>query len=72
MKKKFPKNPAIPCIDMFACLNILQLEKKYSSEFNSVEATVEIQSLQLTGFLMTVCHVLLVMQDWQLDTTFIR
>ena len=36
-------------------------------EFGSSENTAEIQSLQLMGFLMSVCHVLLLVQDWFVD-----
>ena len=40
------------------------LDKKYSApglgEFNTAENTVELQSLQVAGFLMNVCHILLV------------
>ena len=36
-------------------------------EFGSSENTAEIQSLQVMGFLMSVCHVLLLVQDWFVD-----
>ena len=36
-------------------------------EFGTSENTAEIQSLQLMGFLMSVCHVLLLVQDWFVD-----
>lgn len=42
------------------------------SEFLPIENSGEIQSLQLTAFLMSVCHVLIFMQDWFLDSNAIR
>ncbi len=45
---------------------IVQAEKKYS-EFGSAENTLEVQSLQLLGFLMNICHVIIVVQDWFCD-----
>jgi protein SMG9 len=41
----------------------IQLEKKYSSEFNVAENTVIIHSLQTIGYLLNICHVVLVVQD---------
>ncbi|VEN59013.1 unnamed protein product [Callosobruchus maculatus] len=42
------------------------------SEFIPPENSGEIQSLQLTAFLMSVCHILLVVQDWFFDSYIIR
>lgn len=42
------------------------------SEFIPLENSGEIQGLQLTTFLMSVCHVLLVVQDWFLDSNVVR
>ncbi|CAH0560721.1 unnamed protein product [Brassicogethes aeneus] len=42
------------------------------SEFIPVENSGEIQSLQITAFLMSVCHVLILVQDWFLDSNVIR
>merc|ERR1712181_167091 len=50
----------------------IQLEKKYSSEFSSTENTVEVHSLQQLGFLLSVCHSLLLVQDWATDMNLIR
>jgi len=50
----------------------IQLEKKYSSEFSSTENTVEVHSLQQLGFLLSVCHCLLLVQDWATDMNLIR
>ena len=40
----------------------LQLEKKNTSEFTTIENTMEIHSLQLIGFLFSVCHSVLFVQ----------
>ena len=48
----------------------MAFEKKTAErvpEFGSSENTAEIQSLQLMGFLMSVCHVILLVQDWFVD-----
>lgn len=42
------------------------------SEFIPLENSGEIQGLQFTTFLMSVCHVLLVVQDWFCDSNTIR
>ncbi|XP_047110537.1 nonsense-mediated mRNA decay factor SMG9 isoform X1 [Schistocerca piceifrons] len=41
-------------------------------DFISAEGAVETQSLQLTAFLMTVCHVVILVQDWFFDPTVVR
>jgi protein SMG9 len=53
----------------------MMFEKKQPAtplEFGSSENTVEMHSLQMLGFLMTVCHVVLLAQDWFADTQLIR
>lgn len=42
------------------------------SEFLPIENCGEIQGLQLTTFLMSVCHIILVVQDWFFDSNVIR
>lgn len=42
------------------------------SEFLPIESSGEIQGLQLTTFLMSVCHVIIFVQDWFLDSNVIR
>ncbi|CAG9826605.1 unnamed protein product [Diabrotica balteata] len=42
------------------------------SEFIPLENSGEIQGLQLTTFLMSVCHVLILVQDWFLDSNVVR
>jgi len=50
----------------------IQLEKKYTSEFNSTENTMEVHSLQQIGFLFSVCHTVLLVQDWFTDVNLVR
>ena len=42
--------------------NFFQLEKKNTSEFSTIENTMEVQSLQMIGFLFSVCHTVLFVQ----------
>lgn len=42
------------------------------SEFIPLENSGEIQGLQYTAFLMSVCHILLVVQDWFFDSNVVR
>ncbi|XP_023329466.1 protein SMG9 [Eurytemora carolleeae] len=50
----------------------IQLEKKFNAEFSTAENTIEVQSLQLIGFIFSVCHVVILVQDWFMDTSLIR
>ncbi|XP_018564800.1 protein SMG9 [Anoplophora glabripennis] len=55
--------------------DLIQSESKRTnlvSEFIPLENSGEIQSLQLTAFLMSVCHVLVVVQDWFFDSNIVR
>ncbi|GAB1599005.1 protein SMG9-like [Argonauta hians] len=47
-------------------------DKKYPAEYSTAENCMEMQSLQLASFMMTVCNVLLVVQDWFTDINFLR
>jgi protein SMG9 len=54
---------------------LVQSENKRSnivSEFIPLENSGEIQGLQLTAFLMSVCHVLIVVQDYFFDSNVVR
>lgn len=42
------------------------------SDCQPVENSGEIQSLQLTAFLMSVCHIIILVQDWFVDSNVIR
>jgi protein SMG9 len=52
--------------------NTIRQDKKFSPEYTSPENFVEMQSLQIASFLMTVCHVIIVAQDWFADLSFLR
>jgi len=48
------------------------IDKKHNAEYGTMEATVEIQSLQVAGFLMSVCHVLILVQDHFVDSDLLQ
>lgn len=50
----------------------IQNERKYSSEYSCAENYVELQCLQQLMFLMTVCHVLVIVDDWFADPNLLR
>lgn len=52
--------------------DMVRFEKKFPIEFTSVENFVEMQSLQIASFMMTVCHVVLFVQDWFTDVRFLK
>ncbi|XP_076812819.1 nonsense-mediated mRNA decay factor SMG9-like [Clavelina lepadiformis] len=45
----------------------IHYDRKGSSDYSSA-SSIEIQSLQITAFLLTVCHVVIVVQDWFTDS----
>lgn len=51
---------------------MIQREKKYPNEYTSTENALEIQSLQIAAFLLTVCHVVVIVQDWFVDVNLLR
>lgn len=53
---------------------IIQYEKKSLSgpEYTSTENALQMQSLQITAFLMAVCHTIVVVQDWFTDPNLLR
>jgi protein SMG9 len=52
---------------------VQQENKKFGgTEFASTENAMEIQSLQLAAFLLSVCHVVVLVQDWFFDPNFLR
>ncbi|KAJ8919578.1 hypothetical protein NQ315_002200 [Exocentrus adspersus] len=55
--------------------DLIQSESKRTnlvSEFIPLENSGEIQGLQLVTFLMSVCHVLVLVQDWFFDSNIVR
>jgi len=52
---------------------VQQENKKFAgTDFASTENAMEIQSLQLAAFLLSVCHVVILVQDWFFDPNFLR
>lgn len=47
-------------------------KRTVAGEFLAMENTAEIQSLQLATFMLSVCHVVLVVEDWFLDSNVVR
>lgn len=43
-----------------------------SGDFASIENALEITSLQITAFLLSVCHVVVLVQDWFYDPNILR
>lgn len=43
-----------------------------AGEFLPIENCAEIQSLQFATFILSVCHVVLLVQDWFFDSNFVR
>lgn len=52
--------------------HMIQFEKKFPSEYSSTENALEIQSLQIAAFLLTVCHTVILVQDWFTDPNLLR
>lgn len=64
-----------PFISLSVLEDLIKYENKRTnlvSEFISSESSGEIQSLQLATFLMSVCHVLVLVQDWFFDSNIVR
>ena len=51
---------------------LIHHDKKYPAEFSTAENCIEMQSLQLATFMMTVCNVVIVVQDWFADANLLR
>lgn len=43
-----------------------------SGDFSNIENALEIMSLQTAAFLLSVCHVVLLVQDWFYDPNILR
>lgn len=52
--------------------HMIQFEKKFPSEYSSTENALEIQSLQIAAFMLTVCHTVILVQDWFTDPNLLR
>ncbi|XP_006814606.1 nonsense-mediated mRNA decay factor SMG9-like [Saccoglossus kowalevskii] len=51
---------------------LIRHEKILPAEITTAENCVELQSLQLAAFLFTVCHVILVVQNWTEDVNMLQ
>ncbi|XP_061163494.1 nonsense-mediated mRNA decay factor SMG9-like [Saccostrea echinata] len=51
---------------------MIRQEKKIPPEYSTAENCVEMQSLHQAAFMMSVCHIILVVQDWFTDINLIR
>uniref|UniRef100_A0A3P8Z1A2 Nonsense-mediated mRNA decay factor SMG9 n=1 Tax=Esox lucius TaxID=8010 RepID=A0A3P8Z1A2_ESOLU len=52
--------------------HLINNDRKLPPEYNLPHTYVEMQSLQITAFLFTVCHVVIVIQDWFTDVNLYR
>uniref|UniRef100_A0A8C4WX67 Nonsense-mediated mRNA decay factor SMG9 n=1 Tax=Eptatretus burgeri TaxID=7764 RepID=A0A8C4WX67_EPTBU len=52
--------------------HIINNERKLPQEYMLPHIYMEMQSLQLAAFLLTVCHLILIVQDWFIDLNLIR
>ncbi|KXJ23158.1 protein SMG9 [Exaiptasia diaphana] len=52
--------------------HLIHHERNIPSDYSSPENYHEMQSLQIVTFLLTVCHVILVVQDWFTDVNLLR
>ncbi|XP_022914511.2 nonsense-mediated mRNA decay factor SMG9 [Onthophagus taurus] len=64
--------PVLSCSILDELMRCESKRANVISEFSPLENSGEIQGLQLTAFLMSVCHVLVAVNDWFFDTNFIR
>ncbi|KAL1506713.1 hypothetical protein ABEB36_006025 [Hypothenemus hampei] len=64
-----------PFLSVAVLDELIESENKRTNlinDFVSLENSGEIQGLQYTAFLMSVCHILLVVQDWFFDSNIVR
>ncbi|KAL6433610.1 hypothetical protein ACFW04_006594 [Cataglyphis niger] len=47
-------------------------QKKTTTDFVNADSNLELQSLQFTAFLFSVCHVIIFVQDWFIDPNLVR
>ncbi|XP_031562483.1 protein SMG9-like [Actinia tenebrosa] len=52
--------------------HLIHYDRSIPSEYSTPENYHEMQSLQIVTFLLTVCHVILVVQDWFTDVNLLR
>lgn len=52
--------------------HLINNDRKLPPEYNLPHTYIEMQSLQMAAFLFTVCHVVIVVQDWFTDVNMYR
>ncbi|KAL2084313.1 hypothetical protein ACEWY4_019831 [Coilia grayii] len=52
--------------------HLINNDRKLPPEYNLPHTYVEMQSLQIAAFLFTVCHVVIILQDWFTDINLYR
>lgn len=63
---------AQPLLSASVLDQLIRNDKKIPPEYTTAENFAEVQSLQHVMFLLTVCNVVLVVQDWTLDMSLLR
>ncbi|KAK3083650.1 hypothetical protein FSP39_000786 [Pinctada imbricata] len=61
-----------PVISPSVLDKMIRADRKIPPEYSTAENCIEMQSLHQVAFLMTVCHVILVVQDWFTDMNLLR
>uniref|UniRef100_A0A3B3TZ42 Nonsense-mediated mRNA decay factor SMG9 n=1 Tax=Poecilia latipinna TaxID=48699 RepID=A0A3B3TZ42_9TELE len=61
-----------PILSPFILDHVINNDRKLPPEYNLPHTYVEMQSLQIAAFLFTVCHVVIVVQDWFTDINLYR
>lgn len=57
---------------MVETLSSITFEQKKGVDFVNTDVNLELQSLQFTAFLFSVCHVIIFVQDWFVDANLVR
>lgn len=58
------------CAAVMDCL--LRYERKIPSEYSTLSNYVEMQSMQILTFLLSVCNIILIADDWFIDVNLLR
>ncbi|CAG9762574.1 unnamed protein product [Ceutorhynchus assimilis] len=64
--------PFIAVSPLYDLINSENKRTNLVNDFIPLENSGEIQGLQYTAFLMSVCHILLLVQDWRFDCNVVR
>lgn len=52
--------------------HFISFDQKKNSDFVVNDGNIELQSLQFLAFLLSVCHVMIFVQDWFVDPNLLR